>query len=158
MQELIGQIEAYKKEIEAFDVSAPQQLEAYRIKFLGTKGLVKSLFGEMKNVPNEEKKSFGQALNDFKVFAEAKYETAKENSGSQESNTSSADLSLPGNPVEIGARHPITLVRNRIVGIFQRLGFSIADGPEIENDWNNFTALNLPENHPARDMQDTFYI
>lgn len=158
MQELIGQIESYKKEIEGFDVSDQQKLETYRIKFLGTKGIVKSLFGEMKNVPNEQKKHFGQVLNDFKQFAEAKYEAAKETSTGSNITSPEADLSLPGDSIEIGSRHPISLVRNRIVRIFQRLGFSIADGPEIENDWNNFTALNLPENHPARDMQDTFYI
>jgi phenylalanyl-tRNA synthetase alpha chain len=98
-------------------------------------------------------------LNEFKQFAEAKYEEAKQSAASNEqSATEEIDLSLPGDPVEIGARHPITLMRNRIVSIFQRLGFSVADGPEIEDDWHNFTALNLPENHPARDMQDTFYI
>jgi phenylalanyl-tRNA synthetase alpha chain len=158
MQDLLDQIEDYKKEIEAFDVSGPQQLEAYRIKFLGTKGIVKSLFGEMRNVPNDQKKQFGQVLNDFKQFAESRFEAAKENGGVQQAVEDAPDLTLPGNPMEMGSRHPITLVRNRIVGIFQRLGFSIADGPEIENDWHNFTALNLPENHPARDMQDTFYI
>jgi phenylalanyl-tRNA synthetase alpha chain len=158
MQALLDQIEAYKKEIEAFDVSGAQELEAYRIRFLGTKGLVKSLFGEMRNVPNDQKKQFGQVLNDFKQFAESKYESQKDKAGAPRAEASTIDVTLPGNPIEIGSRHPITLVRNRIVGIFQRLGFSIADGPEIENDWHNFTALNLPENHPARDMQDTFYI
>ena len=158
MQELLDQIEAYKKEIESFDVSGAQQLEAYRIKFLGTKGIVKSLFGEMRNVPVDQKKQFGQVLNEFKQFAESRYDTEKEKSGGARSEAASIDLSLPGDPIAFGSRHPITLVRNRIVGIFQRLGFSIADGPEIENDWHNFTALNLPENHPARDMQDTFYI
>jgi phenylalanyl-tRNA synthetase alpha chain len=113
----------------------------------------------MKTVPNEKKKEFGQVLNDFKQFAEQKYESAKQSTaGQQTTAVEEADLSLPGDPVHIGSRHPITLVRNRIVGIFQRLGFSVADGPEIEDDWHNFTALNLPENHPARDMQDTFYI
>jgi phenylalanyl-tRNA synthetase alpha chain len=158
MQELIGQIESYKKEIEAFEITGPQELEQFRIKFLGAKGLVKSLFGEMKNVPNDQKKQFGQILNDFKLLAEAKFESARESAAETSTQKESIDLTLPGDQVEIGSRHPITLVRNRIVGIFQRLGFSIADGPEIENDWHNFTALNLPENHPARDMQDTFYI
>jgi phenylalanyl-tRNA synthetase alpha chain len=159
MEALLQQIEDYRREIEAFEISNPQQLEEYRIKFLGAKGIAKSLFGEMKNVPNEKKKEFGLVLNDFKQFAEAKYEEAKQSaSGNQQTEVEDIDLSLPGDPLQIGSRHPITLVRNRIVGIFQRLGFSVADGPEIEDDWHNFTALNLPENHPARDMQDTFYI
>lgn len=153
------QLDTYRKEIEEYEIANPQQLEEYRIKFLGTKGILKSLFGEMKNVPAERKKEAGQVLNDFKQFAEAKYEDAKQfTAGEQPSAKQEIDLSLPGDPVEIGSRHPITLMRNRIVSIFQRLGFSVADGPEIEDDWHNFTALNLPENHPARDMQDTFYI
>jgi phenylalanyl-tRNA synthetase alpha chain len=159
MEGLLQQIETYRKEIEAYEIANPQQLEEFRIKYLGTKGILKSLFGEMKNVPAEQKKEAGQVMNEFKQFAEAKYEQAKESAAGNEQSTSlDIDLSLPGDPVEIGARHPITLMRNRIISIFQRLGFSVADGPEIEDDWHNFTALNLPENHPARDMQDTFYI
>jgi phenylalanyl-tRNA synthetase alpha chain len=159
MEQLLQQIQAYRNEIEGFEISNPQQLEEFRIKFLGTKGLTKSLFAEMKNVPNEKKKEFGQVLNEFKQFAEDKFENAKQSAvGTQSTVKEDLDLSLPGDDLQIGSRHPITLVRNRIVSIFQRLGFSIADGPEIEDDWHNFTALNLPENHPARDMQDTFYI
>lgn len=158
MQELLAQIEQYRNEIEAYEIKNPQELEAFRIRFLGTKGITKTLFGEMRNVPNEKKKEFGQVLNDFKLLAESKFEKSRELSASAESTNETADLSLPGTPVNIGSRHPITLVRNRIVSIFQRLGFSVADGPEIEDDFHNFTALNLPENHPARDMQDTFYV
>jgi phenylalanyl-tRNA synthetase alpha chain len=159
MEGLLQQIEGFRKDIEAYDIVTPQQLEEYRIKYLGTKGLVKSLFGEMRNVPNDRKKEFGQVLNEFKQFAESRYEQAKESSAGVTSSTQEEiDLSLPGDAISIGSRHPITLVRNRMVNIFQRLGFSVADGPEIEDDWHNFTALNLPENHPARDMQDTFYI
>lgn len=159
METLLQQIEAGRKEIEACALTNPQQLEEYRIKFLGTKGLLKSLFSEMKNVPADRRKEAGQVLNQFKELAEAKYNRAKEQTGTAPQKAGeSMDLSLPGDPLEAGARHPITLMRNRIVSIFQRLGFSVADGPEIEDDWHNFTALNLPENHPARDMQDTFYI
>lgn len=159
MEGLTQQLEAYRKEIEGYEIANPQQLEEYRIKFLGTKGILKSLFGEMKNVPADRKKEAGQLMNEFKQFAEAKYENAKASAADgQQSTDQSIDLSLPGDPVEMGSRHPITLMRNRIISIFQRLGFSVADGPEIEDDWHNFTALNLPENHPARDMQDTFYI
>ena len=159
MEELLQQIEGYKKEIEDYSISSAQELEEFRIKYLGTKGLVKNLFGEMRHVPAERKKEFGQVLNDFKQFAEAKFENAKGLSNGHPSlSGEQLDLSLPGDAISIGARHPVTLVRNRMVSIFQRLGFSVADGPEIEDDWHNFTALNLPENHPARDMQDTFYI
>jgi len=159
MEALLQQIEAYRKEIESTPISNAAELEAFRIRFLGTKGLTKTLFAEMKNVPPEGKKAFGQVLNDFKQLAEDRFEAAKESAaGASSATEKSIDLSLPGDEMKIGSRHPITLVRNRIVSIFQRLGFSLADGPEVEDDWHNFTALNLPENHPARDMQDTFYI
>ncbi|MGZ3940398.1 MAG: phenylalanine--tRNA ligase subunit alpha, partial [Flavisolibacter sp.] len=126
MEQLLQQIEAYRKEVEGYEISNPQQLEEFRIKYLGTKGLTKSLFGEMKNVPNEKKKEFGQVLNDFKQFAEEKFENAKQSAGgSQTTVKEELDLSLPGDDVQIGSRHPITLVRNRMVSIFQRLGFSI---------------------------------
>jgi phenylalanyl-tRNA synthetase alpha chain len=159
MEAILGQLEAHRKDIEAYEIATAQQLEEYRIKYLGTKGIVKALFGEMRNVPAEKKKEFGQVLNDFKLFAEAKYDAAKEvTASSQPSTANLQDLSLPGDVLPAGSRHPISLVRNRIISIFQRLGFAVADGPEVEDDWHNFTALNLPENHPARDMQDTFYI
>ncbi|HEY8387359.1 MAG TPA: phenylalanine--tRNA ligase subunit alpha [Parasegetibacter sp.] len=133
-------------------------LEEYRIRFLGTKGILKSLFGEMKNIPADQKKAFGALLNDFKQFAEGQYEIWKNTTEGTEVKGESFDFSLPGDDIPVGSRHPISLVRNQIISIFQRLGFSVAEGPEIEDDWHNFTALNLPENHPARDMQDTFYI
>ena len=159
MEQLLAQIESFRKEIEGYKITNAKELEEFRIKFLGTRGITKTLFGEMKNVPGEKKKEFGQVLNEFKQFAETKFENARAaTANGQETVEEKIDLSLPGDPVEIGARHPIPLVRNRMVGIFQRLGFSVADGPEIEDDWHNFTALNLPENHPARDMQDTFYL
>jgi phenylalanyl-tRNA synthetase alpha chain len=165
MEELLNQIEAYRKEIEGISISNSQELEEYRIKFLGTKGVVKNLFGEIKSVPVEKKKEFGLVLNDFKLLAETKYETAKESAvnGKQatakgKSPLNELDLSLPGDEIPVGTRHPINLVRKRIIDIFHRLGFSVEDGPEIEDDWHNFTALNIHENHPARDMQDTFYI
>jgi phenylalanyl-tRNA synthetase alpha chain len=159
MEQLLQQIEEYSREIRECQISDAQQLEAFRIRFLGTKGITKSLFGEMKQVPNERKKEFGQVLNEFKQLAEARFEEGKLVAGSgRQAADEQLDATMPGNPLRVGSRHPVTLVRNRIVGIFQRLGFSVADGPEIEDDWHNFTALNLPENHPARDMQDTFYI
>ncbi|HMU09688.1 MAG TPA: phenylalanine--tRNA ligase subunit alpha [Ferruginibacter sp.] len=156
MEQLLSQIEELKKEITLFNGG---DAETFRIKYLGSKGLVKSLMGEMKNVAAENKKEAGQLLNDFKLFTEAKYENLKASSTTNHKpQTSSIDLTLPGDPMPLGSRHPISLVKNRIVSIFQRLGFAVAEGPEIEDDFHNFTALNLPENHPARDMQDTFYI
>ncbi len=134
-------------------------MKAFRIKYLGTKGLVKEVMGEMKNVAAEKKREFGQLLNEFKLYTEAKYEELKQSTDNGPQTTDNLiDLSLPADPLPIGSRHPISLVRNQMVSIFQRLGFAVAEGPEIEDDWHNFTALNLPENHPARDMQDTFYI
>ena len=159
MEELLQQIEEYKREIETTHLPNPEALESYRIRFLGTKGIVKNLFTGMRNVPAENKKEFGQILNDFKQLAESKYENGKLNAGdSVGSHQQEIDISLPGDEIPIGSRHPISLMRNRMISIFQRLGFSVAEGPEIEDDWHNFTALNLPEHHPARDMQDTFYI
>src|SRR5665213_4051399 len=114
---------------------------------------------EMRNVSPEKKKEMGIVLNDLKLFAENKHEELKKASGNRQQATENIiDLTLPGDSLLVGSRHPISIVRNKIVSIFQRLGFAVAEGPEIEDDWHNFTALNLPENHPARDMQDTFYI
>jgi phenylalanyl-tRNA synthetase alpha chain len=159
MEQLLQQIKAYKHEITAITPDGAASLEAYRIKFLGSKGIVKNLFAEMRHVPDGKKKEFGQILNEFKQFAEAKYDEWKQSTSTdQPSAPGQMDLTLPGDTLPLGTRHPISLVRNQIVHIFGRLGFSVAEGPEIEDDWHNFTALNLPENHPARDMQDTFYI
>jgi len=159
MEELLRQINSYTEEINAFTANDAQALEQFRIRFLGVKGIVKAIAGEMKQVPPEEKKSFGQTLNAFKSLAEEKYnkEKALIEAGAEQS-TEMPDITLPGNPIPAGSRHPVTLMRNRIVDIFQRLSFTVAEGPEIEDDWHNFTALNLDENHPARDMQDTFYL
>lgn len=160
MDTLLNTIEAHKQAINDFTALQADEVEAFRIKYLGTKGLVKDLMGEMKNVAPDNKRAFGQIMNEFKLFTEAKYESLKLNTGGGAASTAAPeqDLSLPADALPLGSRHPISLVRNRIVAIFQRLGFAVAEGPEIEDDWHNFTALNLPENHPARDMQDTFYI
>lgn len=159
MDNLLQKIDSYKEEIKNYIAEKSEEAENFRIKYLGSKGLVKEVMGEMKNVAADKRKEFGLLLNEFKLFTEAKYEELKKttDNGQQKTETT-IDLSLPGDPLPIGSRHPISLVRNQIVSIFQRLGFAVAEGPEIEDDWHNFTALNLPENHPARDMQDTFYI
>ena len=158
MEQLLNKIEAYKKEVIDFAAPDAKAVEEFRIKWLGTKGIVKDIMGEMRNVAPEKKKEAGQLLNEFKLFVEARFETLKEATTSEETKASAIDLSLPGDTLPIGSRHPVTLMRNRIVSIFQRLGFAVAEGPEIEDDWHNFGALNLPAHHPARDMQDTFYV
>ena len=159
MNQLIEQIDLHKKEIVSSVVNNKEELETFRIKYLGTKGLLKSIMGEMKNVPVEQKKEAGQLLNEFKIFVENFYtELSAKIEDNSTSSENKIDITLPGQPLPLGSRHPISIVHNKIVSIFQRLGFSVAEGPEIEDDWHNFTALNLPENHPARDMQDTFYI
>ncbi len=159
MENLRGLIEKYKGEIAAETVQTAEQTEAFRIKYLGAKGLVKTIMGEMRNVAAENKKEAGQLLNEFKVFTEEKFASFQQTGAESESNTTlDFDVTLPGTPSPIGTRHPISIVHNKIVSIFNKLGFSVAEGPEIEDDFHNFSALNLPENHPARDMQDTFYI
>ena len=159
MEKLLEQIENYKKEVDQFSASDAKAVEEFRIKWLGTKGIVKNLMSEMKNVPNEKKKEFGQVMNEFKLFVEEKFEELKRTTDHGPQTTANTlDLSLPGDTMPLGSRHPVSLMKNRIVSIFQRLGFAVAEGPEIEDDWHNFTALNLPEHHPARDMQDTFYV
>lgn len=160
MEQLLQKIEQYKNEIKESIAESKDEVEAFRIKYLGTKGLVKTIMGEMKNIAAEQKREAGQLLNEFKVFVEEKFEGLKTASASdlQEDAIAEMDLTLPGTSDSIGSRHPISIIQNKIISIFHRLGFSVAEGPEIEDDWHNFSALNLPENHPARDMQDTFYI
>ncbi|MEO8823951.1 MAG: phenylalanine--tRNA ligase subunit alpha [Ginsengibacter sp.] len=159
MENLLTQIKNLKEEVSNFSSSEKNPAEIFRIQFIGSNGSVKALMSEMRNVPSENKKEMGKALNELKIFAENKYEELKKTiEDSQTSIKNKADLSLPGVSFRKGSRHPISIVRNKIVSIFQRLGFAVAEGPEIEDDWHNFTALNLPENHPARDMQDTFYV
>ena len=143
MEELLEKLDSYRKEIDGTEPDGAEAAEAYRIRFLGTKGIVKNLFHEMKNVPAEKKKEFGQILNEFKQLAESKYDELKTvtHPARAGSPINQKDWSLPGDPIHIGTRHPISLVRNRIIQIFGRLGFSVAEGPEIEDDWHNFTAL-----------------
>ncbi|NNK81930.1 MAG: phenylalanine--tRNA ligase subunit alpha [Flavobacteriaceae bacterium] len=152
LKELIGEAEAFKAQ-------SKEEVEAFRIKFLGKKGLLNQYFAEFKNVPNELKKEFGQTINKLKTSAQEKVEALKQELENNEQDKGHHDdLSRPGEPIEIGSRHPISIVKNQIIDIFSRIGFNVSEGPEIEDDWHNFTALNLPEYHPARDMQDTFFI
>ena len=156
---MIQTIKEHLAEVEKFTSTSKDEIEAFRIKYLGKKGLLNGFFAEFKNVPNEEKKEFGQVINQLKTTATDKVNALKEALENQaDAPGKYGDLSRPGEPLEIGARHPISIVRNRIIDIFSRIGFNVSEGPEIEDDWHNFTALNLPEYHPARDMQDTFFI
>ena len=156
---LQGKITQYSEEINAFSTTNSDELEQFRIRFLGTKGIIKDIFEEFKSVSTEEKRSLGKVLNEFKQLAEAKYQELKDQSAVADVPRDNAmDLTLPGEGFEIGARHPLALVRREIIDIFGKLGFVVEEGPEIEDDWHNFSALNFPEEHPARDMQDTFFI
>ena len=158
MDNLHQQIELYKEEIKNFVAAGNESAEEFRIKYLGTKGIIKTLMGEMKNVAPDSKKATGQLLNELKQEAEAKHDYLRQSSASQYKGELLTDYSLPGEDLPVGSRHPLSIVRNEIVSIFSRLGFALADGPEIEDDWHNFGSMNMPEYHPARDMQDTFYI
>ncbi|MEW4923431.1 phenylalanine--tRNA ligase subunit alpha [Algibacter sp. 2305UL17-15] len=156
---MIDKIQELIAEAEAFKAQTKEEVEAFRIKYLGSKGLLREFYGELKNVANDQKKEFGQVINKLKNTAEDKVNALKEELESKEEVKGVyGDLSRPGQPIEIGARHPISIVKNQIIDIFSRIGFNVSEGPEIEDDWHNFTALNLPEYHPARDMQDTFFI
>ncbi len=156
---MIDKIKELIAEAETFKTQSKEDVEAFRIKYLGKKGLLNEFFAEFKNVANDQKKEFGQTINKLKKTAEDKVKALKEELESKEEVKGVyGDLSRPGEPVQIGARHPISIVKNQIIDIFSRIGFNVSEGPEIEDDWHNFTALNLPEYHPARDMQDTFFI
>jgi phenylalanyl-tRNA synthetase alpha chain len=156
---MIETIKNYIAEAQAFDTRDREVLEAFRIKFLGSKGILKDLFAEFKNVPGDQKKEFGQVINALKNAAEEKVKSIQEAiENAQQATAVYGDLTRPAEPLKIGSRHPISIVKNQITDIFSNIGFNVSEGPEIEDDWHNFTALNLPEYHPARDMQDTFFI
>jgi len=157
--EMIDTLKEHIAEVEKFSASDKDAVEAFRIKYLGKKGVLNDFFAEFKNVPNDRKKEYGQTINQLKTLAAEKVETLKEaleNKGGEQ--PIYGDLTRPGEPIPLGARHPISIVKNQIIEIFSRIGFNVSEGPEIEDDWHNFTALNLPEHHPARDMQDTFFV
>ncbi|HJN53562.1 MAG TPA: phenylalanine--tRNA ligase subunit alpha [Flavobacteriaceae bacterium] len=156
---MIDKIKSSLKEISSFESNSMKDIESFRIKYLGKKGLINKFFVEFKTIDNKQKKEVGQILNKLKNVAHQKVDDLiSELSNNIKETTSINDITRPGDPIEIGSRHPISLVKNRIIDIFSKIGFTISEGPEIEDDWHNFTALNLPEYHPARDMQDTFFI
>ena len=156
---MINQIEALIKEVQNFSTKSSLEIEEFRIKYLGKKGILNNLFFEFKSIPQEEKKVFGEKLNTLKSKVKEKIQSLisilEKNETYQEI---SEDYTKPGKSFTLGSRHPISQVKNKIIKIFSKIGFSISEGPEIEDDWHNFTALNLPEHHPARDMQDTFFL
>ncbi len=155
---MLTKIDELLNEVQKFHSQKKDEIEQFRIKFNGKKGILNDLFEQFKSVSNDQKKEYGQKINLLKQSISAKLEELTQNSSSQNVVAEKEDLTRPGFPLELGSRHPINLVKNRITDIFKSIGFAVADGPEIEDDWHNFTALNLPEYHPARDMQDTFFI
>jgi phenylalanyl-tRNA synthetase alpha chain len=154
---MIKKLEGYIADLNKFDSKDINQIESLKIKFLGRKGIINELFSDFKNVPSNQKKEFGQKINELKILAQKKYDYLKSKT-KKSSNTILEDFTKPGFPISSGSLHPITLIKNRIIDIFSKVGFELSEGPEIEDDWHNFTALNLPQHHPARDMQDTFFI
>jgi len=156
---MLEKIKKHIAEVEAFKASSKEEVENFRIKYLGKKGLLNDFFADFKNVAIDQKKEFGQVVNKLKSSAEEKVISLKDALESKEESSGAyGDLSRPGDPIELGSRHPISITKNKIIDIFTRIGFNVSEGPEIEDDWHNFTALNLPEYHPARDMQDTFFV
>lgn len=155
---MLDNIEKIASAINEFDVTNATNLENFRIHFLGSKGVIKNLYAQLKDVPADQKRNVGQQINSLKELAENKFNQQKELVENQEEQGKKLDLSRPSEDESIGSRHPLSLVRNEIIDIFNRIGFSVSEGPEIEDDWHNFSALNFPPEHPARDMQDTFFI
>jgi phenylalanyl-tRNA synthetase alpha chain len=156
---MIDHIKNLIKEADEFSADSLSAVEDFRVKFLGKNGVLNDFFEAFKAVPSDEKKAYGQAINELKKTAQERVNALKKSLViDQTSRAESIDHTRPGDPFLIGGRHPISLVKNRIIDIFFRIGFNVSEGPEIEDDWHNFTALNLPEHHPARDMQDTFFV
>lgn len=155
---MIKKIHLLLEEVSAFKANSLDDLEAFRIQYLGKKGIMNGLFSDFKQIPNNEKKEVGQSLNLLKQSIQQKIEHSKSALTTTQRQSSGIDLSRPVGLDQLGSRHPLSLVKNQIIDIFSRIGFTLSDGPEIEDDWHNFTALNLPQEHPARDMQDTFFI
>jgi phenylalanyl-tRNA synthetase alpha chain len=157
-EEMIEEIEKLKAEAGAFAISEKNSLEDYRLKFLSRNGLLNKLFEDFKKIPNDQKKEMGQHLNVLKTFVQQKFDETKEQlEESETTDRGDFDFSMPTTET-IGSRHPLNIIQNQILEVFANLGFTVAQGPEIESDWYNFSALNFPENHPARDMQDTFFV
>lgn len=157
--DIFEKVKSIREEIIAESILDNETLEKFRIKYIGSKGLIKDLMSEMKQVDPTRKRDFGQVMNELKVLAEEKFATFKEKFDSlSEDVKTNIDLTAPGYAYAVGTKHPVSIVKEKMIHIFERIGFSVFEGPEIEDDWHNFTALNTPINHPARDMQDTFFL
>ena len=154
---MIEKLKKHITDLKKFESQDLNEIESLKIKFLVRKGIVNNLFSGFKDVPSDQKKEFGQKINELKVLAQKKYYDLKSNI-KKSSKIISEDFTKPGFPITSGSLHPITVIKNRIIDIFSKVGFELSEGPEIEDDWHNFTALNLTKHHPARDMQDTFFI
>ena len=155
---MIDDIKKYKEKLSSLELKDEKEHEQFRLEYLSKKGIIQTLFFKLKEVPNDQKKILGQRINELKILANKKYDELTNNFSSNSTVENFEDLSKPVQLLKLGSRHPISIVKNKIIDIFLKIGFDISEGPEIEDDWHNFTALNLPEYHPARDMQDTFYI
>ena len=155
---MIDDIKKYKEKLSSLELKDEKEHEQFRLEYLSKKGIIQTLFFKLKEVPNDQKKILGQQINELKILANNIYDKSKNNFSSNSTVENFEDLSKPVQLLKLGSRHPISIVKNKIIDIFLKIGFDISEGPEIEDDWHNFTALNLPEYHPARDMQDTFYI
>ena len=155
---MLERVENLKSQVEATSLTNKEEAEIFRLQYLSKKGAIQELFKVFREVPAEQKRDFGAALNTLKDLAESKYNVALEELESSTALGQNGDLTRPGNPQEFGAIHPINAIKDEIVDIFKRIGFNVSEGPEVEDDWHNFTALNFPEEHPARDMQDTFFV
>jgi len=155
---MLNRIKSLIEDAENFSANSLQELEEFRIKHLSKKGSLAQLFEDFKDVSNDKKKEVGQALNELKQAIQLKIDAYKEELSGGETSSTNVDLTMPGESITIGSRHPISIVRGEILEIFSRLGFTVSEGPEIEDDWHVFTSLNFPPEHPARDMQDTFFI
>lgn len=155
---MIAKIEQLLQEVEALHATNAEELEALRIKYLSKKGAINDLMADFRNVPAEQKKEVGMKLNELKTKAQEKIAALKEQFESQDTGCDDLDLTRSAYPVGLGTRHPLSIVKNEIIDIFARMGFNIADGPEVEDDWHVFSSMNFAEDHPARDMQDTFFI
>ena len=156
---MLNKIAELREEISALKASTAEEVEALRIKYLSKKGLVSGLMADFRNVAADQKRAIGQAINELKTFATDTINTLRDQLGSTaNADASGIDLTRTAAPVRLGSRHPLSLIREEIIAIFRRLGFNIAEGPEIEDDWHVFSSLNFADDHPARDMQDTFFI
>ncbi len=155
---MIEKINSLRSEIEALKASGAAEVEALRIRYLSKKGAVAALMDEFRNVPADQKRTVGQAINDLKNFATERINALRQSAESAGADSAALDLTRTEAPLRCGTRHPLSVVREEIIAIFSRLGFNVAEGPEIEDDWHVFESLNFPADHPARDMQDTFFI